>query len=292
MSILLAVVEAGSLSAGARALRMPLATVSRKVAELESGLGAELVIRSARGLTLTEVGAAYLEATKRILEDVAEAERVASGEFTAPKGTLTLTAPIVFGRLHVLPVVIDFLKAHPDVNIRFEQSDRPVSLHEEHIDLAVRIGSLPDSSLMARRLGEVRQVVCASPAYLARNGQPTHPEELSDHRCITFRNLMAPDRWHFGRGREEIDVPIRSRLVVNTAEAAISAAAADLGLTRVLSYQVSDAVNDGRLVTILAPFEPEPWPVSFVYPPRGQVPQKLRAFLSFAAPRISDVLSR
>ena len=290
MSILSAVVDAGSLSAGARALRMPLATVSRRVAELESDLGAELVLRSARGLTTTDTGAAYLEAVRRILEDVAEAERAASGEFARPKGMLTLTAPIVFGRLHVLPVVIDFLKAHPDVEIRLEQTDRPVSLHEENFDLAVRIGSLPDSSLIARRLGFVRQVVCASPDYLARNGTPERPEDLANHHCVTFGNLMSPRHWRFGEGRAEISVPIRSRLVVNTAEAAIAAAEAGLGTTRVLSYQIANAVNEGRLVTVLTSFEPEPWPVSFVYPPRGMVPQKLRAFLSFATPRISAIL--
>lgn len=292
MSILSAVVDAGSLSAGARALRMPLATVSRKVAELESELGAELVLRSARGLTLTDTGAAYLEAARRVLEDVAEAERVARGEFSMPKGMLTLTAPIVFGRLHVLPVVTDFLKAHPDVDVRLEQTDRPVSLHEENFDLAVRIGALPDSSLIARRLGFVRQVVCASPDYLARNGVPARPDDLADHHCITFGNLMSPRSWRFEEGREEVSVPIHSRLVVNTAEAAIAAAVAGLGITRVLSYQIAEAINDGSLITILASFEPGAWPVSFVYPPRGLVPQKLRAFLSFAAPRISDVLGR
>ena len=292
MSILSTVMDAGSLSAGARALRMPLATVSRKVAELESALGAELVLRSARGLALTDTGAAYLEAARRILEDVAEAERVAGGEFSKPKGTLAVTAPIVFGRLHVLPVVVEFLKAHPDVDVRLEQTDRPVSLHEENIDLAVRIGSLPDSSLIARQLGFVRQVVCASPDYLARCGMPQTPEELKDHDCITFGNLMSSRHWRFGAGRSQIDVPIRSRLVVNTAEAAIAAAEAGLGVTRVLSYQIADALHHGRLATALASFEPEPWPVSLVYPPRGLAPQKLRAFLGFAAPRISRVLAR
>ena len=292
MSILLAVMDAGSLSAGARALRMPLATVSRKVAELEKELGAELVLRSARGLSPTDTGAAYLEATRRILEDVAEAESVASGEFSTPRGMLTLTAPIVFGRLHVLPVVVDFLKAHPDVDVRLEQTDRTVSLHEENIDLAVRIGSLPDSSLIARRLGAVRQVVCASPNYLARNGTPEHPSDLSDHICITFGNLMSPRQWRFGEGRSQASVQIRSRLVVNTAESAIAAAEAGLGVTRILSYQIANALNEGRLVTILEPFETDPWPVNFVYPPRGLVPQKLRAFLSFAVPRITGALSR
>lgn len=292
MSILLTVVDAGSLSAGARALRMPLATVSRKVAELESELGAELVLRSARGLALTDTGAAYLEAARRILEDVAEAERAASGEFSTPKGTLAVTAPIVFGRLHVLPVVVEFLKSHPEVDVRLEQTDRPVSLHEENFDLAVRIGSLPDSSLIARQLGFVRQVVCASPDYLARRGMPQSPDDLKDHHCITFGNLMSPLHWRFGEGRSQTDVPVRSRLVVNTAEAAIAAAEAGLGMTRVLSYQIAEALHQGRLVTALASFEPEPWPVSFVYPRRGLAPQKLRAFLAFAAPRISRVLAR
>ncbi len=292
MSILSAVVDAGSISAGARALRMPLATVSRKVAELETDLGAELLMRSARGLALTDTGAAYLEAARRILEDVAEAERIATGEFSRPKGTLAVTAPIVFGRLHVLPVVTDFLKAHPDVDVRLEQTDRPVSLHEENFDLAVRIGLLPDSSLMARRLGFVRQVVCASPDYLERNGTPEHPRDLNDHVCISFGNLMSPKSWRFGEGREAIAVAVRSRLVVNTAEAAIAAAEAGLGATRVLSYQIAEAVKRGRLVRILTAFEPEPWPVSFVYPPRSLAPQKLRAFLSFASPRISEVLNR
>ena len=292
MKILVAVVDAGSLSAGARALRMPLATVSRKVAELESDLGAELLLRSARGLTPTDAGAAYLVAARKIIEDVAEAERIATGEFSAPKGVLTLTAPIVFGRLHVLPILIEFLRAHPDVDVRLEQTDRSVNLHEEHLDLALRIGSLPDSSLISRRLGSVRQVVCASPEYLKQCGSPAEPDDLAGHNCITFGNLMSPGQWVFGKGRSERGVKIHSRLVVNTAEAAITAAQAGLGLTRVLSYQIADAVRDGRLVPVLVSCEPDPWPVSFVYPPRGLVPQKLRAFLDFAVPKLTDVLDR
>lgn len=292
MSILSAVVEAGSLSAGARAMRMPLATVSRKVAELETELGAELIHRSARGVTLTDTGEVYLEAARRILEDVAEAERQAGGEFSAPKGTLTLTAPIVFGRLHVLPVVADFLKAHPDVDARLEQTDRSVNLYEEHIDLAVRIGALPDSSLIARRLGAVRQVVCASPGYLDRHGTPSRPEDLSAHTCITFANLMSPESWTLRGSRGAINVPINSRFVVNTAEAAICAAEAELGVTRVLSYQIADAVKHGALVPLLETFEPEPWPVHFLYRPRGHIPQKLRAFLNLAIPRITEVLNQ
>lgn len=291
MSILAAVVDAGSLSAGARALRMPIATVSRRVSELESALGTQLLLRSRKGLSLTDTGAAYLEACRRILEDVAEAERIATGEFRAPRGLLTITAPIVFGRLHVLPVIAEFLAAYPEVDIRLEQTDRSVNLHEEACDLAIRIGHLPDSGLIARRLGTVRQVVCASPAYLARHGVPATPKDLESHRCVTFANLMATDHWPFGEGRNETRVPIRSRLVVNTAEAAIAAAVAGLGPTRVLSYQVEAALKDGRLVAVLADHEPAPWPVHMVYAPRGLAPQKLRAFLDFAAPRLSAALA-
>lgn len=290
MSILVAVVDAGSLSAGARALRLPLATVSRKVADLETDLGTQLLLRSARGLRPTDAGAAYLLAARRILEDVAEAERAARGEFSAPRGTLTMTAPIVFGRLHVLPVVTAFLGAYPEVSVRLEQSDRSVNLHEERIDLALRIGPLPDSNLIARRLGSVARVICASPGYLASRGTPKRPEDIERHDCVTFGNLMSASRWRFGRGRDEITVPVRSRLVTNTAGAAIGAAEAGLGLTRVLSYQVAEALRAGRLCRVLAEHEPEAWPVSLVYTPRELLPQKLRAFLDFAAPRIERAL--
>lgn len=290
MTILVTAVGAGSLSAGARDLGMPLATVSRRVAELEDRLGARLLVRSVRGLGLTDAGTAYVAACRRILEEVAEAERIAAGEFSAPKGLLTLTAPIVFGRLHVLPVILSYLRTYPEVDVRLEQTDRPVSMLEEHIDAAIRIGHLPDSSFRARRLGEVRRVVCAGPAYLAARGRPERPEDLVDHDCITFENLMPADRWRFGRGRDERRFPIRSRVIVNTAEAAIDAAEAGLGVTRVLSYQVAEAVAAGRLEIVLESAEPEAWPVSILYG-GGLVPQKLRAFVDFAGPRLTAALS-
>ncbi|WP_319773284.1 LysR family transcriptional regulator [Breoghania sp.] len=291
MSILVAAVDAGSLSAAARDLGMPLPTVSRRVAELEEGLRTQLLLRSARGLALTEAGAAYVAACRRILEEVAEAERAAAGEYSTPVGLLSLTAPIVFGRLHMLPVIAEFLKVYPDVDVRLEQSDRLVSLREEHIDAAVRIGHLPDSSLRARRLGEVRRVLCASPAYLEEHGRPQRAEDLADHACVTFESLMAADRWRFGEGRGERLIRVRSRMVVNTAEAAIDAAAAGLGVTRVLSYQVARAVAEGRLEIILQNEEPEPWPAHIVYGGGGLVPQKLRAFIDFASPRLNSVLA-
>ncbi len=292
MSILVAAVDAGSLSAAARELGMPLATVSRRVAELEEGLRTQLLLRSARGLGLTEAGAAYVAACRRILEEVGEAERAAAGEYSTPMGLLSITAPIVFGRLHMLPVIAEFLKVYPDVDVRLEQSDRLVSLREEQIDAAVRIGHLPDSSLRARRLGEVRRVFCASPDYLAARGRPERAEDLADHACVSFESLVSADRWRFGEGREERQIRVRSRMVVNTAEAAIDAAVAGLGVTRVLSYQVARAVAEGRLEIILQNEEPEPWPVHIVYGGGGLVPQKLRAFIDFASPRLNSILSR
>ena len=290
MSILVTAVDAGSLSAAARELGTPLATVSRRVAELEERLGTRLLLRSARGLALTDAGTAYVVACRRILEQVAEAERTAAGEFSTPKGLLTLTSPIVFGRLHLLPVIADFLKAYPEVDVRLEQSDRPVSLQEEQIDAAIRIGRLPDSSLRARRVGAVRWVVCASPAYLAARGRPERAEDLAQHDCITFENLMSADRWRFGEGRDNRQIRIRSRMIVNTAEAAIGAAEAGLGIARVLSYQVADAVAARRLAIVLETEEPEAWPVNILYG-GGLVPQKLRAFIDFAAPRLGSALS-
>jgi len=289
MSILVAVVDAGSLSAGARALGMPVATVSRRVAELETALGTQLLMRSARGLSLTDAGAPYLAACRRILDEVAEAERAAAGEFREPKGLLSLAAPIVFGRLHVVPVVTAFLRSYPQVDVRLEQSDHVIGLQEEHIDLAVRIGPLPDSSLRARRLGAVRRVVCASPDYLAARGRPERGEDLTAHDCITFAKMTAPDQWRLGAGKAERQVPVHSRMTVNTAEAAIEAAIAGLGLTRVLSYQVARPVAEGRLEIVLEKEEPAPWPVNLVYG-GGLVPQKLRAFIDFAAPRLEAAL--
>ena len=286
MSTLFAAVEAGSLSAASRKLGMPLATVSRKVSELEAHLRTRLVNRTSRRLSLTDSGRAYVEACKRILEDIGEAERAASGEYLKPRGALLITAPIVFGRLHVLPVAIEFLKAFPDIDMRVVLADRVVNLYEEHIDVAVRIGTLGDSALIATRIGAVREVVCASRSYLAAHGTPKTPAELSRHDCITFEGLRHPDSWKFSVGKKTQMVSIHSRLIVNTAEAAIDAAIASLGVTRVLSYQVAGALRAGTLEVILRKFEPELWPVSLVYGGQGLLPLKLRAFLDFAMPRL------
>jgi DNA-binding transcriptional LysR family regulator len=292
MSLFVAAVEAGSLSAAARRFGIPLATVSRKVSELERHLKTRLLNRSTRQLTLTDTGQAYLAACRRILDEVGEAERTAAGEYSAPTGELVITAPIVFGRLHVLPVVTAFLAAYPEVDIRLTLSDRITQLVDEHIDLAVRIGNLPDSSMIAIRIGSIRHVVCASPAYLAAHGTPLTPAELAAHDCITFEGLASPATWTFASGKSELASPVRARLSVNTAEAAIDAATAGVGLTRVLSYQVADAVRAGALHAVLREFEPKPWPVSLVHAGQGLLPVKLRAFLDFAAPCLRERLTQ
>ncbi len=294
MSVLLAVVEAGSFSGASRKLGAPLPTVSRKVAELEAHLNAQLLIRSTRKLALTDAGAAYVAACKRILEQVGDAERAVSGEYVAPRGDLVVTAPIVFGRLHVLPVVSEFLAHFPEINVRLTQSDRIADLIDDHIDLAVRIGVLENSSMVATRVGSVRRVVCASPAYLAGVGVPKVPENLSALSCVNFDGFTSSTAWTFStkESRSERIVPIRSRLSASTAEAAIDAAISGLGVTRVLSYQAASAVAEGKLEIVLAAYEPEPLPINLVHVGQSLLPLKTRAFLDFIAPRIRERTAR
>jgi DNA-binding transcriptional LysR family regulator len=290
MSAFVAVVEAGGFSAASRRLGMPLASVSRKVSELEDKLGVQLLARSTRKVTVTDSGQQFYEACRRILGDLGEAERAASGEYSAPRGDLIMTAPIVFGRLHVLPILIEFLKLYPEVNIQLLFADRVINLLEEHVDLALRIGELPDSSLVAVRVGSVGRVACASPGYLSERGTPQHPDALAAHDCVTFGTFTSAAEWTFRIGPTEIKFPVRSRLTVTTAEAAIDAAIAGVGVTRVFSYQAEAAVRDGRLVAVLRDFEPELSPVSLVYGSGRLLPLKLRAYLDFAVPRLKSRL--
>lgn len=288
MSVLVSVVAAGSFSGASRKLRMPLPTVSRKVSELESHLDAKLLTRSTRKLVLTAAGQRYVAACRRILDEIADAERTASGEYQAPRGELVLTAPVVLGRLHVLPVTTEFLAAYPDVDVRLVLTDRPLDLLEEHLDLAVRIGTLPESRLVAARVGEVRSVVCASPGFFRRHRVPKSPQDLERLDCVTFTGLPGAQSWAFAGGQT---VQVRSRLAVNTAEAAVDAAIADVGITRVLSYQVAEAVRRGELELVLVDFETPPLPVSLVRTPDTVLTAKLRAFLDFAATRLRKRLA-
>ena len=292
MTILVAVVETGSFTAAGRRLGVPLPSVSRKLAELEAYLGGtRLLARSTRRLSLTDAGADYVAACKRILEDIAVADRKASGEYVAPKGELVMTAPIVFGRLHVVPVVSAFLATYPDIDVRLLLNDQNAQLLDDHIDLAVRIGVLPDSAAIAVQVGSVRWVVCASPGYLAAHGEPKAPADLAKLDCVTFDVAGAATPWVFAGKAGERNVSVRSRLSVNTAEAALDAAEQGVGLTRVLSYQAAPRIAQGKLVTVLEAFEPEPKPVSLIHLPQQALPLKTRSFIDFAAPRLKARLA-
>jgi DNA-binding transcriptional LysR family regulator len=291
MSVFAAIVDAGSLSAAGRRLEVPLATVSRKLADLEAYLGTRLITRSTRRLELTDAGRDYLDACRQILEQVDEAERTASGAYAKVRGRLVVAAPVVFGRLHVVPLAAAFLERHPEVDIQLRLGDRNVNLIEEHVDVALRIGTLPDSSLVATPVGAVRRVVCASPGYLDRFGTPRSLDELAAHRCVTFDGLDAASVWTFASAEGvRRQVPVHSRMSVSTADAAIAAATLGLGVTRVLSYQVAEALREGRLVRVLAADEPPPVPVNLIYPGQGRLPMKTRAFIDVAASRLRERL--
>ncbi|MFS2179489.1 LysR substrate-binding domain-containing protein [Rhizobium pisi] len=293
MTILLAAVDGGSLSAASRQLGLPLATVSRRVSELEEHLNIRLLLRGPRKVTLTDAGRAYVASCRRILEDIAEAERTAAGEYLSPRGELTVSAPQVMGSIHLMPVVAEFLRAYPDVRVHVQLSDRRVNLLEEDVDVAIRAGELPDSSLITVRVGWFRGVICASPAYLSIRDTPKKPADLASHDCVAYEGMgawTAGTDWEFGPEGERETVSVPCRLVVNSAEAAISAAIAGAGIVRALPYLVDGPVKAGLLVTLLKAYERRPIPISLIYPSQRQVPLKLRTFLDFSIPRLRERL--
>ncbi len=291
MSVIVAVTETGSFSAASRRLRTPVATVSRKVAELEARLQAQLFQRSSRQMMLTDAGRSYIEACKRIIEQVDDAELAVSGEYRIPKGDLAVTAPWGLGHMHLVPIVVEFLDAYPEIALRLVLTDRVVNTVEENIDVSIRIGALPDSSMIASRIGSVRMVLCAAPAYLAARGLPKEPADLRDHDCISVDSSAAQRAWKFAKGNREIAAPIRSRLTVNDSEAAIDASIAGAGIARVMSYKMEAARRAGTLVVMLEDFELQPLPLHIVYAERKPVPLKLRACLNRVTPRLKPRLS-
>jgi DNA-binding transcriptional LysR family regulator len=232
--------------------------VSRKVSELESHLKADLLVRSSKGLELTPAGRTYVTSAKTILEQLNEAERAAAGEYTEPKGDLVVTAPTMFGRLHVLPVVTTFLTAFPEVSVQLMLTDRVAHFLDHQVDVALRIGDLPDSSLIATRLGAVCRVTCAGPAYLASRAAPAVPQDLADHDVISFESVSSPTTWRYWSDGNELAVPLRSRLSVSTIDAAIDAGLAGAGVVRTNSYQVADYLRDDLLQLLLEAYEPTP----------------------------------
>ncbi|MDB4946355.1 MAG: Transcriptional regulator, LysR family [Labilithrix sp.] len=294
MAAFVNVVDAGGFAPAARQMRRSAPWVTRAVALLESRTGAPLLRRTTRSVKLTEAGARYLVVCRDVLAALGEAERASATEQAAPQGVLTVTAPVAFGGLHVRPVVDALLDAHPAIRARLLLLDRVVSLVEEGIDVAIRIAHLPDSALVARKVGEVRRVVVASPAYLARTSRPRAPADLAAHACIAQAGGGNPeDRWTFDRdapGARARQVTLVPRLAVNSAEAAIASAREGHGVTRVLSYQVERDLRAGRLVRLLEAFEPPPLPVHLVQASASGGSAKVRAFVELASRRLRTAL--
>jgi DNA-binding transcriptional LysR family regulator len=283
MTAFVAVCETQSLTAAARRLGLSPSVMSRQIAALEARLGTRLFQRTTRQISLTEAGARYLERTRRILGDLDEAERAAQSDRAEPSGRLSVTAPLIFGRLHVAPLLARFVQRHPKVSVELALSDRFVNLVEEGHDLAIRIGHLPDSQLIARRFGETRRALVASPAYLAKAGIPQHPNDLAGHDTIAFMPGTPPFDWHFSEAGGDLKVSLAPRFLTNSGDTAIALALDGVGIARVLYYQVRDGVSQGRLVEVLAPFAPEPMPIHAVYPSARFLSGKVRAFVELMA---------
>lgn len=291
MRVFAAVVEAQGFSAASRTLGMTLPTTCRKVAELEAQLGTQLLTRSTRRVTVTDAGQRYYENVIRILEEIGDAERQARGEYQQAKGLLTLTAPSLFGRLHVLPIVTAFMRRHDDIEVRLLFTNHMLDLPEEHIDLGIRLGAISHGSMTAADAGIVRQIVCASPDFLAAHGHPQSPQALPDRQCITFSRSGRPDPWTFRMpmGKKQ-SVDVKPKLVLNSAEGAVDSALAHAGLTQLYSYQAAPHVATGALEIVLPDYEIEPVPISLVFPQGQRLPQKVKSFLDFAMPRLRERL--
>jgi DNA-binding transcriptional LysR family regulator len=287
LSIFVAIVEAGSLVSAARRLRRSPPAITRALSSLEDRIGLRLVDRTTRRLAPTEAGSALAERARTWLADY---EEMLVGASQAPiRGVLRITAPVQFGRRHVAPIVSAFLNEYPDIRVELSLNDRNLDLIEEGLDLAVRIGPLVDSSLIARQVGSVRRVVVASPAYLARRGVPRTPADLATHDTIFGMARSSAREWRFGPPRRGSVVRLSPRLLVDDVEAQLQAAQAGRGIARVLSYQVSDELAAGSLVRLLRDFEPEPLPVQLVTLSRSHIAPKVRAFLDSAAKIFHDV---
>lgn len=288
--VFVAVARAGGFSAASRVLGLPLATVSRKVAELEESLAVRLFERTTRQVVLTEAAKDYFDACQRLMDDLRDADDTMTGEYRMPKGEVTLTAPTGFGRQHLQPVLIEFLREFPEITMRVLLVDRLVNLLDERVDVAVRINNLPDSSLVARRVGEIRMVVCGGPGYLQARGVPQHPAALVDHACIAWASLGPLKAWRFSDEGVETMFPVPVRLTATLPETVVAAAVADLGLAQITSYKAEAAVRAGQLVPVLREFEAAPTAINLVHLSKRRVPLKLRAFLDFAAPRLQERL--
>ena len=286
MRVFVAVADKASFAAAARQLALSPPSVTRAVAALEERIGTQLLRRTTRIVRVTEAGERYLADCRRILGEIDDAETSAAGAHATPRGLVAVTASVVFGRMFVAPIVLDFLARYPEVAVRMLLVDRVVDLLEERLDVAVRIAHLPDSSSSALRVGAVRRVVCAAPAYLARRGVPRAPRDLAEHDAITFSGASTAPEWTFGAGARVETVRPRARLVVNSGEVAIDAAVAGHGMTRVLSYQIAPQIAAGTLRVVLADAEPPPIPIHILHHEGRRASARVRAFIDFAADRL------
>ncbi len=281
-----AVVDTNGFAGAARKLNMSPPAVTRAINELETHLGLRLLTRTTRTVRVTDAGERYAQDCRRILAEMAEADESVSGMHASPRGRLTITAPVLFGGLYVTPIVIEYLKRYPQVNATCVFLDRVVSLMDEGIDVAIRIGELPDSSMQAIRVGQVRRVICAAPAYLAEHGIPLTPDDLRRHTIISSNSVSPNPEWKLMDRGEPVSVRLQARMTTTTNHSAMVAAASGFGLTRLLSYQVAEHLTAGRLKTVLPDFEPDPLPVHILHREGRQAPQRVRAFLDLAKERL------
>ena len=288
MTVFVAVAETQGFAAGARRLEMSPAAVTRAIAALEERLGVRLLERSTRHVRVTEAGQRYLDDCRRLLAELDEADEAAAGLNAAPRGPLAVTAPVLFGRMHVMPGIVDYLRRYPETEVSAVFVDRVVNLLEEGFDVAVRIGDLPDSSLRALRVGKVRRMICAAPAYLAAHGMPRTPAELGQHTIVTSVGASTQPEWRFVEEGGIRSYRMRQRLTVTTNDSAIEAVRQGFGVARLLSYQAASLLASGALVPVLEAFELPPVPVNIVHREGRHGTPRVRAFIDLLATRLRD----
>ncbi len=286
INVFVAVVDCEGLAGAARKLNMSPPAVTRAINELETHLGLRLLIRTTRAVRVTEAGERYVQDCRRILGEMLEADESVSGMHAAPRGRLTVTAPVLFGGLYVTPIVTEYLGRYPDVSASCFFLDRIVNMLDEGVDVAVRIGELPDSSMQAIRVGQVRRVICASPDYLAKQGIPMSPDDLLEHVIVSASSVTPSPEWKLMDRGVPCSVHLQARMVTSTNDSAVRAVAGGFGLTRLLSYQVAEHLRTGQLKTVLADFEPPPLPIHVVHREGRSAPQRVRAFLDLAIERL------
>ncbi|MGI9410036.1 MAG: LysR family transcriptional regulator [Hyphomicrobiaceae bacterium] len=292
MAVFVAVAKAGSFAQAAREKRLSPPAVTRAIAALEHHVGVQLLNRTTHSLSLTEAGQRYLETTRQILANIAESERVAAGDHGTPIGHLRLTASVMFSRLHVVPILSEFLAVHSEITATLVCLDRMVNIVEDGIDVAIRGGELDDTSMRALRCGNVQRILVAAPSYLSCHPPPRRPSDLHDHKIIFFTGLMRNRELRLVDRGKPATVRLSPNLEINDPGAALVAAEAGLGITQIFDYMVADNLADGSLVPVLAEFSPPPTPVQLVYASGRTLPAKSRAFIDFAAPLLRDRLGK